>query len=56
MEVTIEAAYGEACKALGEMVVRERLLLAELGRKDQQLETLVTQLAGRESPAGDTAA
>lgn len=51
MEVSMDDAYGEACKALGEMVVRERLLLAELAKRDQALAHLAEQLAtGR--PAG----
>ena len=32
MQVTIEDAYAEACRALGESVVRERLLTAEVRR------------------------
>ena len=32
MNVTIEDAYREACTALGEAVVRERLLSAEVQR------------------------
>lgn len=49
MEVSLEDAYGEACKALGEAVVRERLLLAELGKRDEQIRVLVAQVAGAES-------
>lgn len=30
MEVTIEEAYAEACRALGESIVRERLLAKAL--------------------------
>lgn len=32
MNVTLEDAYAEACRALGEAIVRERLLTAELVR------------------------
>jgi hypothetical protein len=32
MNVSLEDAYAEACKALGEAIVRERLLLAEITR------------------------
>lgn len=32
MDVTIEDAYAEACQALGEAIVRERLLAAEFQR------------------------
>ena len=32
MNVSLEDAYAEACRALGESVVRERLLSAELQR------------------------
>lgn len=35
MDVTLEQAYTEACKALGEALVRERLLTQELARRDQ---------------------
>ena len=52
MDVTLEAAYGEACKALGESVVRERLLLAELVRKDEAMQSLIEQLAGRSTETG----
>lgn len=33
MQVSIEDAYAEACRALGESIVRERLLTAELARR-----------------------
>lgn len=36
MNVSLEDAYREACLALGEAVVRERLLTAELGRLTAQ--------------------
>lgn len=32
MNVTIEAAYAEACRALGEAIVTQRLLSAEVIR------------------------
>jgi hypothetical protein len=32
MEVTIEEAYAEACQALGEALVRERILTSQLAR------------------------
>ena len=32
MNVNLEQAYDEACRALGEAIVRERLLSAELQR------------------------
>lgn len=32
MEASLESAYAEACQALGETIVRERLLAAELQR------------------------
>ena len=32
MQITIEDAYAEACKALGETVIRERFLLSEVER------------------------
>lgn len=35
MEVSLEQAYREACLALGETVVRERLLIAEVNRQAQ---------------------
>ncbi len=36
MQVSIEDAYAEACRALGEAVVRERFLTAELARREQE--------------------
>lgn len=38
MQVTIEDAYREACTALGEALVQQRLLAAELTRRDQKPE------------------
>lgn len=32
--VSLDEAYREACQALGETIVRERLLTAELSRRD----------------------
>lgn len=32
MDVSLEDAYREACTALGESIVRERLLAAEIAR------------------------
>jgi hypothetical protein len=32
VNVTLEDAYAEACKAFGEAIVRERLLTAEVAR------------------------
>lgn len=40
VNVTLEAAYREACQALGEATVRERLLTAEVERLTQQVEAL----------------
>ena len=51
MDVSLEDAYGEACKAIGEMVVRERLLLAEMAKRDAAIAQLGEQLAG---PTPDT--
>lgn len=34
IEVTQEQMYAEACRALGEAIVRERILTAELQRRD----------------------
>lgn len=34
IEVSIEDAYREACLALGEAIVRERLMTAEIARRD----------------------
>lgn len=47
MNVTLEDAYAEACRALGESIVRERLLTAELQRlaaetQPEQAETPTT--------------
>jgi len=35
IEVTTEDLYAEACRALGEAIVRERIITAELQRRDQ---------------------
>lgn len=35
IEVTTEDLYAEACRALGEAIVRERILTAELRRRDE---------------------
>lgn len=35
MEIPIEVAYAKACQALGESMVRERLLMDLLQQKDQ---------------------
>lgn len=39
MNVTIEDAYAEACRALGESIVRERLLSAEIQRLTSDAES-----------------
>jgi hypothetical protein len=36
IEISIEKAYAEACQALGESVVRERLLQAALAERMEQ--------------------
>lgn len=36
MNVTLEDAYAEACRALGESIVRERLITAELARREAE--------------------
>lgn len=36
MEASMQDAYREACLALGEMVVRERLLLIEMAARQRQ--------------------
>jgi hypothetical protein len=36
ISVSVEEAYREACLALGEAVVRERLLSAELARREAE--------------------
>lgn len=46
----MDDAYGEACKALGEMVVRERLLMVELAKRDAAIAQLTEQIAGRPTP------
>lgn len=40
MNVTLEDAYAEACRALGEATVRERLLTAEIQRLTAENEAL----------------
>lgn len=36
LNVSLEEAYAEACKALGESIVRERLLTAEVDRLNDE--------------------
>lgn len=36
IDVTIEQAYAEACRALGESIVRERLLTQYIAAQDEQ--------------------
>ena len=40
IQVSIEDAYAEACKALGDATVRERLLTAEIQRLTAENEAL----------------
>jgi hypothetical protein len=40
MQIPIEAAYAEACQALGESVVRERLLVKALDQQAAQLKAV----------------
>lgn len=36
MDITLNAAYAEACQALGEAIVTQRLLSAEVARLTEQ--------------------
>lgn len=45
MNVTIEQAYQEACLALGEAVVRERLLSAQKNAEANELRETITRLS-----------
>lgn len=36
MKITLEQAYAEACQALGEAVVRERLMAQQLARDSEE--------------------
>ena len=45
MDVRLEDAYGEACKALGETIVRERLLTAELIREQSARQSLIESMS-----------
>ncbi len=51
MRVSLEEAYREACIALGEGLVRERILTQQLNRAQKELERLV----GAASDEGDGA-
>jgi len=42
VNVTLEQAYAEGCKALGEALIRERLLTAEVQRLTAENEALRT--------------
>lgn len=44
MDVTAEEAFAEACRALGESVVRERILTQRLIDMEKQNAALVQQL------------
>lgn len=44
MDVTLEEAYKEACLALGEAMVRERLLTRALAAQGEQQETVNTKV------------
>lgn len=52
IEITIEDMYAEATQALGESVVRERLLAKEVQRLNAETDELRAHLAGR-STGGD---
>jgi len=43
MDVTLDQAYAEACRALGEAIVTQRLLGAELGRVTAERDNLAAQ-------------
>lgn len=43
--ITLEDAYAEACRALGESIVRERLLTAEVQRLSVEDAALAAQPA-----------
>lgn len=47
MNVTLEEAYAEACRALGESVVRERLMSRELERLHAEAERPTAHPADR---------
>ena len=46
MNVTIQDAYEEACRALGEGVVTQRLMAAEIARLQGENDALRTALGG----------
>lgn len=37
MEITLQEAYAEACTALGETIIRERMLAKQLAASRQQI-------------------
>lgn len=39
MQINLDDAYAEACRALGEAIVKQRFLLAELERRDDAAAT-----------------
>lgn len=54
MNVSLEDAYREACLALGEAVVRERFLSAEVQRLTAEQSDLPAKTCGEAHPDADT--
>lgn len=44
MEVSSEEAFAEACRALGEAAVKERLMLKRIAEQDAQIASLTKQV------------
>jgi len=53
MNVTLEQLYVEACKALGEVVVAQRLLSAEVIALTEENKVLREALAAKDEPEPD---
>ncbi len=49
MEIAIEDAFAEACRALGEATVRERFLVREIAKRDEAIESLTGLARVKES-------
>lgn len=53
MQVSMDEAYREACLALGEAVVRERLLVQQAATLATERDALAVRLAERDADAAE---
>lgn len=50
MNVTLEDAYREACQALGETIIRERLLIRQIAEQQQAAASAEEESRDRPTP------